>query len=192
MLIRKRILKSATLCTGYIYNSVDELLILRRLHVKGRPRPDRRFIPVLWSPPVVGWLKVNTDGSSLAAPGESVSAGIFRDSGGRVIGCFSIDVGILFAYEAELLAAITAVEIAYDREPWRFLARWLRVLSLLPLFEFRISHIFREGNLVADALSKLGYFLDWSNSTPPEIVDFLRDDQNRVIGRRGAFKPILP
>ncbi|XP_057793240.1 uncharacterized protein LOC131009852 [Salvia miltiorrhiza] len=92
-------------------------------------------------------------------------------------GCFHTKGGRGYAFEAELLAIITAVAIAHDRQwfflwietdstyavklvesrsrdvPWRFLASWSRTLRLLEDMTIMVSHIYREGNSAADIMA---------------------------------------
>ncbi|KAF3431983.1 hypothetical protein FNV43_RR26719 [Rhamnella rubrinervis] len=50
------------------------------------------------------------------------------------MGCFAVPLDSCYAFESELLGVIIAIEYTQD---------------------FRVSHIFRKGNIVADALSKI-------------------------------------
>lgn len=133
---------------------------------------------VHWNLPPPGWIKCNSDGSALGAPGVSTCGGVFRNSRGFVKGCFSVNIGIAFAYEAELYAVILSIEAAAARNwnhlwlecdsiyvigllkseyvdvPWSYRNRWLNVLLRLKNMNLVVSHIFREGNQVADSLSK--------------------------------------
>ncbi|XP_057808585.1 uncharacterized protein LOC131023059 [Salvia miltiorrhiza] len=110
-------------------------------------------------------------------PGKIAAGGVFRDNHSTVRGCFHKKGGIGYAFEAELLAVITAIQIANDRQwfylwlesdstyivrllqdrsllvPWRFMASWKRILALLDNFHLYVSHIYREGNKVADILA---------------------------------------
>ncbi|XP_057791344.1 uncharacterized protein LOC131008487 [Salvia miltiorrhiza] len=162
---------------GRMANSCQDLMVLRKLGVKPRAAPPPTFINVYWWPPPNQWIKVNTDGSALGAPGKIAAGGVFRDKFSWVRGCFHIKGGIGFAFEAELLAVISAIQIAFYKNwrylwiesdstyivnllhsrslnvPWRFAARWREVLVLLSEFNLHITHIFREGNKVADILA---------------------------------------
>ena len=67
-------------------------------------------------------IKVNTDSATFGNPGLAGSIGIFRTSHGFVKGCFAIPIGIGFAFEAELAAAIHAISFAWEKD-WHVL--WL-------------------------------------------------------------------
>ncbi|KAH6796697.1 hypothetical protein C2S52_021251 [Perilla frutescens var. hirtella] len=102
---------------GTMHNDVNDLVILKALKVKPRPAPPRSPIPVFWRPSTTGWIKINTDRSSQGAPGSLATGGVFRILDGSVLYCFHTEEGVGFAFLAELLAAITALE-------------WARKLSL--------------------------------------------------------------
>lgn len=94
-----------------MYNSQDELLILRNFFLIGKAGRAPRIISVRWQPPPPGWTKVNIDGSARGQPGQSSCGGVFRNCRGFVKGCFSRLQGTGFAFEAELVAAMTALSI---------------------------------------------------------------------------------
>ncbi|PON87594.1 hypothetical protein TorRG33x02_165870, partial [Trema orientale] len=50
---------------------MTELLILRQFWVRGRPRKVPIIVEVIWKPPPLSWVKVNTDGSAYGAPDPS-------------------------------------------------------------------------------------------------------------------------
>ncbi|XP_057777802.1 uncharacterized protein LOC130996413 [Salvia miltiorrhiza] len=164
---------------GNTNNSWTDYLITRRLGVQSRAAAPPYFVDVHWWPPVNHWMKVNTDGSALGAPG-SISAGgggVFRDKWAAVRGCFHVKGGLGFAFEAELLAVITAINIAHSRGwrflwvesdssyvvnllnsrsedvPWRFVASWKSALRILPEFNIMVTHIYREGNSPVDIMA---------------------------------------
>lgn len=94
----------------HIANTVDDLLIFRKLRVKAVPFKAPKIILVRWTLPNSAWIKVNTDGAANRCLGPS--GGIFQTSCGFVKGCFVIPLGFVYAFEAELLAVMHALEIA--------------------------------------------------------------------------------
>ncbi|KAL8540377.1 hypothetical protein ACS0TY_001834 [Phlomoides rotata] len=137
------------------------------------------------SPLSVGHLRlpqynvlINVDGGAAGAPGLLTGGGIYRDSFGVLRGCFAIQHGIGFAFEAELATALLAIEIAYDKQwlkiwlktdslyvvyilkthhsvvPWRLMAQWHKIRRLMGDMHIVVLHIFREGNALADRLTR--------------------------------------
>ncbi|KAL8515556.1 hypothetical protein ACS0TY_014298 [Phlomoides rotata] len=103
-------------------------------------------------------------------------------------GCFTVMHGHGFTFEAELAITLFAIELAYEKRwfniwlesdstyvvhilnsgspeiPWRLLARWHRVRRLRTTMHMVVSHIYREGNAMANRLSReeVDRFLWWS------------------------------
>lgn len=73
---------------GHMFNSQEDLLCLHALHIIGHPKKAPRILEVHWNLPPPGWIKCNSDGSALGAPGMSTCGGVFRNSRGFVKGCF--------------------------------------------------------------------------------------------------------
>ncbi|KAK2647131.1 hypothetical protein Ddye_022326 [Dipteronia dyeriana] len=188
-------------------NCVDDLLIIRRFDLCGRPARAPVIRSVIWSPPAPGWTKVNIDGVALSSPGAGGCGGIFCNCRAFVKGCFAVPLDHVFAFEVELLAASIAINFAWhngwhriwlesdssyvvqllssrsEHVPWRIRQAWQRCIYQISKIEFQVSHIFREENQVADALSKhaLGLEVDswWANS--PSFCYLLVD--NDCMGR---------
>ncbi|TQD76419.1 hypothetical protein C1H46_038047 [Malus baccata] len=161
------------------------------------------IVPVRWHPPPFSWVKVNTDGLAKGNPGPAACGGVFRDSAGYFLGGFSLCLGHRTSFYAELHAVILAVELAHARgwqnlwlesdsssviscfasgsfsPPWSIHTRWNNCTLLLQNMVFRCSHIFREGNAVADKLANLGLLsssLVWHSTPPIEILPPLHSD----------------
>lgn len=169
------------------------MLCLHNLHLRGHPSKAPRILEVRWKLPPPEWIKCNTDGSALGSPGSARCGGVFRNCRGFVLGCFSVNLGTAFAFEAELFVVILALEAAFERNwnkiwlecdstyvyglilskssdvPWSFRNRWLKVLLKMKDILLVVTHIFRKGNQVADALSKSKVSFHWC-STPPESI----------------------
>ncbi|KAL8477241.1 hypothetical protein ACS0TY_029509 [Phlomoides rotata] len=161
-----------------MHNSLADLAIISACGVNGCPQRTPTVKCVRWQLPPVGVLKINIDGSVVGSPGHLTGGGIFRDHFGMLRGCFAVSHGCSYAFEAELATAFCAIELAYDKGwsniwlesdstyvvhilkssspeiPWRLLARWYQVRWLRPNLHMVVSHIFREGNAVADRLSR--------------------------------------
>ncbi|XP_057790938.1 uncharacterized protein LOC131008050 [Salvia miltiorrhiza] len=162
---------------GHIHNTWEDYMITRAIGISARSAPPPEVINVHWWPPSAPWIKVNTDGSALGAPGKIAAGGVFRDNWAWVRGCFHVKGGVGYAFEAELLAITHAIRIAHNRGwlylwiesdsvyivkilanrscnvPWRFIAAWREILRLLPESHLQVTHIYREGNKVADIMA---------------------------------------
>ncbi|KAF3434629.1 hypothetical protein FNV43_RR21714 [Rhamnella rubrinervis] len=87
-----------------------------------------QIIHVVWSPPPIRWLKVNTNGVVDGCLGLDGCGGYFVTSRCFIKGSFIVPLDSCYAYKSELLGVIITIECAKD---------------------------FGEGNTVADILSKL-------------------------------------
>ncbi|XP_057803497.1 uncharacterized protein LOC131018806 [Salvia miltiorrhiza] len=185
---------------GHMDNSWANYTVLRNIGIKRRAAPPPTFISVSWWPPTAPWMKVNTDGSALGAPGAIGYEGVFRDHWGWVRGCFHYKYSMCNAFEAELLTVIMAIRIARARHwtklwvesdstyvvgllrensknvPWRFKASWDDILSSLSSFQLHITHIFREGNKAADLMANPSREEGWWPHEIEEIKDVARQD----------------
>ncbi|XP_075503965.1 uncharacterized protein LOC142541291 [Primulina tabacum] len=134
-----------------------------------------RLAIVRWLCPPPGCFKLNVDGSSRGNPGESSVGGVVRDSSGRVVLSFSEFIGVGTNVRAELWAVWRGLLICSDlglfplwvetdsqislqilrsrRCHWDLHHTVTRILFLLRGRAVHFSHIFREGNSVADALA---------------------------------------
>ena len=138
-------------------------------------------IPVKWTPPPLGWFKLNTDGSSLGNPELAGGGGIIRNHLGEWVGGFSQAIGFTTSVQAELRVLKDGLLLAIDLE---ILNLEIEVDSLVAVdlinssttsnaflstvvddcryllerFELKsLKHIFREANGCTDLLAKAGY-----------------------------------
>jgi ribonuclease HI len=158
-------------------SSVKDLIMLKKFNVNVHPTKPLSIKEVIWTPPLVGWIKCNTDGSSNTT--ASSCGGIFRDSNSNFISCFAENIGGGSAYHAELSAIMRAVEIANQRRwsnlwiesdsslvvmafknssmiPCCLRNRWINCRNMLYRMNFLVTHVYREGNRCADKLASKG------------------------------------
>jgi ribonuclease HI len=176
-------------------SSIVDFQILKAFKVNNHPPRAPRIIEVIWHPPIIGWVKCNTDGSSSGNPGPSACGGVFRNFNGDFLGCFADSIGLANALKAELWGIIFAIEAAFDRGwnnlwiesdsmvatwalkspsliPWQLRNRWESCLQKLNSMNFMLTHIYREGNHCADKLASLGlsrFDFTWWSCLPFEI-----------------------
>ena len=136
-------------------------------------------IEVVWQPPIFDWIKCNTDGVASGKSGLAGNGGIFREGNAGHLGSFALKVESGNALKAELVGAMTAIEITYENNwrklwletdskllvltfisisivPWQLRQRWNQCLLLTQSMNFVVTHIYREGNHCADKLANLG------------------------------------
>ncbi|KAK2663018.1 hypothetical protein Ddye_001592 [Dipteronia dyeriana] len=97
-----------------MHNCVDDLLILHRFVLCGRPGKAPIIKSVVWLPPAPGWIKVNTDGAVLGSPGVGGCGGVFRTCRSFVKACFAVPLGLVFVFKVELLASSLAINYAWN------------------------------------------------------------------------------
>ena len=71
--------------------------------------------PIRWSKPIAGWLKLNTDGSSLGNPGLAGGGGLIRNEEGGWVAGFARKIGITTSFLAELWALRDGLSLCVDR-----------------------------------------------------------------------------
>lgn len=138
-----------------------------------------------------GWFKYNSDGAARGNPSHAASGGIFRDSRGAILGCFANYIGVASSLEAELCAAMSCIEIAFEKgwtniwlesnpvsviQSFKYDSiRWHKCLALTTRRSFFASHVYREGNSCADGLAiygTLNHCFTWWDLVP----SFIKDD----------------
>lgn len=184
--------------------SISDFVLLKNFNVNINPPRALTIKEVIWQPPIFDWVKCNTDGAASGISGLAGAGGIFRDSYADHLGSFTLKVENGNALKAELVGAMTAIEIAASNNwrklwletdsklvvsafqsgsivPWQLRQRWKYCLFTIQSMDFVVSHIFREGNHCADKLANLGISLIdlvWLN----DVHNSIRDDfaKNKV------------
>lgn len=105
-------------------NSSPEFMVLKQFSVIGHPSHAPSIKQVAWHPPLCNWVKCNTDGATKGFWGSASCGGIFRDKSAAMLGCFSANLGISNALQAELTSAMIAIELAEEKD-WHNL--WLEL-----------------------------------------------------------------
>ncbi|GKV33503.1 hypothetical protein SLEP1_g42009 [Rubroshorea leprosula] len=95
-----------------ILNRVQEFLKYNSPDITPR---KKTVIHIGWSPPPLGFLKLNIDGSAQGNPGMAGAGGIFRDHNGSWIYGYSRRVGFTTSLVAELWAIRDSLDIAVNR-----------------------------------------------------------------------------
>ncbi|KAL6208489.1 hypothetical protein ACLB2K_019438 [Fragaria x ananassa] len=96
-----------------MHNSVQNLRIIKSFGAECRLGRAPRVIEVVWHPPVIGWVKINSDGAWKHAEGVDGFGAVFRDFKGHVLGAFSSNIDIPSSVAAEVMTVIVAIELAW-------------------------------------------------------------------------------
>ncbi|KAL6558461.1 hypothetical protein OROMI_018811 [Orobanche minor] len=143
------------------------------------PNPLYSMMAVRWCKPDVDWWKLNTDGASRGNPGAAAASGVIRDHFGQPIFMFSEYIGLQINNYAEIYAIWRGLEFCMEKSynkiwievdskiaidliersttsHWTLQGLILKIRGFKAKMEIKLSHIFREGNAVADYLANHG------------------------------------
>ncbi|GAU25589.1 hypothetical protein TSUD_260230 [Trifolium subterraneum] len=95
--------------------SISDFAILKYFKVSIHQPKALKIVEVIWAPPLCGWVKCNTDDTSVGNPDIAACADIFRNNNGANLGCFAHFIGPANACFAETMRIILAIECASDR-----------------------------------------------------------------------------
>ncbi|KAL6578151.1 hypothetical protein OROMI_010479 [Orobanche minor] len=149
------------------------------LGIKVDFRIARKVSMVHWLKPPIGWMKLNTDGAARGNPGLAAAGGIIRDSCGKPLLCFWEFIGAQSNTFADLHGIWRGLQLCCEKgidniwvevdsaialrmihnnstSQWQSQAIISKIHILLDKLNTRFSHIFREGNSVADFLANQG------------------------------------
>ena len=157
-----------------------------------------------WTPPRVGWMKLNADGASHGNPGPASAGGVLCNGEGEWCGGFAHKIGRCSAPLAELWGVYYGLVIAWekgisrlelevdskmvvefltigigDSHPLSFLVRLCHGF-LTRDWLVRIVHVYRDANRLADGLANLVFSLSFSfhklDAASSDVVSLLRED----------------
>jgi len=72
---------------------MDDFLVLQFIKISSNHRNFDKIEEVLRQPPALGWIKVNTYGSSMGFSNNAAIWVIFRDHNTKFLGVFSKNIG---------------------------------------------------------------------------------------------------
>jgi ribonuclease HI len=179
-------------------NSIRDFSFMKQFRISLHPSHPTTLREVLWLPPMTNWIKCNIDGASCGNPGNASCGGVFRNNEAEFIYGFAEFLGVRNAYVAELCGAMRAIEIAFRNHwtnlwiesdslsvvsafnhpekqvAWSLCNRWRNAIYMAKQMNVIVTHIFREGNQVADSFANHGLSITsivfWS-----EMPLFVRD-----------------
>ncbi|CAN0898742.1 Putative ribonuclease H protein At1g65750 [Linum grandiflorum] len=163
-----------------------------------------RDMEVWWRPALQGWVTVTSDGSFIPSSRHAAVGGAVQDWQGRLLGAYTANLGSCSITRAELRGAIESLRLAWQLGHRRVALQMdsKAALSILQareepshqhaslVLQFRsllqrdwivtLSHVFREGNFLADCLARRGLFVPFGvRSVPlddPEIRNWVLYD----------------
>ncbi|KAL6124174.1 hypothetical protein ACLB2K_076689 [Fragaria x ananassa] len=193
---------------GYVVTELQSTRNVLMSEQYGLARSSKIYRIDPLKPPRSDWVKVNTDGVWRKGLGVSGYGGVFKNHQGRFIGAFSSSLDIPSSVAAKVMAVIKAIELAWISD-WKYVwlevdsqivldllrspmsaplqlhVLWKNCLYRISMMDFRCSHIYREGNQIANALASFGISssgMTWWN-TPPDFIRSLYDrDKSRYGG----------
>ncbi|GAU27936.1 hypothetical protein TSUD_146500 [Trifolium subterraneum] len=185
--------------TAAIINLINTLWLVRN-----QARFNNNFIPWRSAISLIIASTALTDGASSGNPGNASCGGVFRDHNADFVYAFAEPLGFASSYFAELCGAMRAIEFAYDKNwlniwletdsslvvaafknptkpvAWPLRNRWRNVLFMINNMNCFVTHIYREGNKVADLIANHGLtlssFISWNNA-PLLIVDCMSSNK---------------
>ncbi|KAK1424565.1 hypothetical protein QVD17_19897 [Tagetes erecta] len=189
------------ICSSHIFKR----LLIRNCHKKTEP------IKVSWKKPEIGWKKLNFDGSCKWETGKASIGGVVRDHNAQFLFGYAESIGKSNSTVAEFAALRRGLELVLengysDGDIWVegdyktlveiiMLKKDVKCVEvqkhvscikvLLPEFRnFFVTHVYRQGNRVADKFARIGHELErpkiW-HICPSEVVGIVKDDANGKV-----------
>nr|XP_016484349.1 PREDICTED: uncharacterized protein LOC107804913 [Nicotiana tabacum] len=147
--------------------------------------PRLKYDKVLWEYPSRGWIKVNTDGACRGNPGRSSIGFCIKDEAGDLIYAEGREIFEGTNNESEAVAIVEALKMCKNlnyyqiwlqtdsmllkniteeswKPPWYITEHVEEILRMKEQSTIKVTHIFREGNTLADHLAN--YALDEGNT----------------------------
>ncbi|CAN1854627.1 Putative ribonuclease H protein At1g65750 [Linum perenne] len=142
---------------------------------------SRRIEEVQWDPGPAGWVTLNVDGSVNGRVGKATAGGLLRNSEGRCLFAFTMNIGTCSIMHAEMRGAIEGLHRTWEARHRSVVLKMdsraaiallsngdttsnQHAMETMQFQEFmgrdwrlRIEHTYREGNQAADFLAGIGY-----------------------------------
>jgi hypothetical protein len=129
------------------------------------------------------------------------------------MGCFTLNIGQANAFQAELIGIMQAIELAHHHIwwnlwqetdsmmatlaykspsliPWQLRIRWSNCMVLLKDMNFIMSHVFREGNSLANKLASMAFDstgFTWFSSIPIPVLEIYNHNRLDLLSFRLCF-----
>lgn len=134
---------------------------------------SRKEVLIRWLAPPTEWIMLNTNGAAKGTPGQAGGGGVLRDCSGRFVRGFAARFGVCNAFKAEIWAAEIGLAMAKEMNITKLvlqldnqacvealknqdyqggecchILKKCRTLINDPVWEIKIVHCYREGNLI--------------------------------------------
>lgn len=140
--------------------------------------PVSRIVIVYWKKPPPSWIKINTDGSFCHFTKRAATGGVIRDEDGRILRGFQAYIGQASILYAELTGIWLGLKFSQEMgfnnviiesdskvvvllitktKPywhWSLVNIISKIIRLCQNRYIKMSHVFREGNKIADEFAK--------------------------------------
>ncbi|CAL1395909.1 unnamed protein product [Linum trigynum] len=179
---------------------------------RARLARDRALTEVGWKAPPTGWVKINVDGAAKGEQSLAGAGGVIRDVSSSWVRGFVSRLGSCSAALAELWAIYHGLKLGWNlgyraiiietdsqlaiqlvknrKDPLHPYAALLTAIrrKISQDWVVNLVHVYREGNRVADWLSKHSlvypYGMHELDSPPQELLPLLQDDQRGITSLR--------
>ncbi|MCI07933.1 putative ribonuclease H protein [Trifolium medium] len=94
---------------------MKEFVILKAFNEKIHPPKAPKIKEISWHPPIISWIKCISGGVAHGSPDIAACGCVFRDYQANFVGCYASNIDVSFDLHAELVRAILAIEIAFDK-----------------------------------------------------------------------------
>ncbi|CAN1818158.1 Putative ribonuclease H protein At1g65750 [Linum perenne] len=174
--------------------------------------PTRTGEHISWEPAPPEWVTLNSDGSVLSEYGQAATGGLIRNSQGRCLAAFSMNLGKCSITRAELRGAMSGLQLAWERcyrkiqlqlnsqcaiqllqaeglDDHAHAATIIKAIELLQRNrEVHIIHVYRKSNHTADYLVNVGHSCPLGfhvlEQFDPSFCYWFRNDQLGVSEER--------
>lgn len=139
-------------------------IVLNHLKIPQVKVRIRKPILVQWQAPQSKMLKMNIDGASKGNPGNAGCGEFLGYDSNNFAEMSAMFYGLLICYPLSIHRIVIETDSMLlvhwfnkkAKPPWKCLELWKKIEKLLEYIDVTISHIYREGNGVADLLAKQG------------------------------------
>ncbi|KAF5174899.1 reverse transcriptase [Thalictrum thalictroides] len=98
-------------CARRVSKMITNLSIIETKAHLGKNIRMKKNILITWRPPMIGWVKLNCDGTSLGNPGAAGAGCVLRDNNGKILFAMACPIPNATCNKAEFLAAFYGLKV---------------------------------------------------------------------------------